>query len=50
MARSKELKGQGRDCDPRIHGWDSEDPGPSEIIDRIAYVYAHHEFFRKKSP
>lgn len=48
MASSKEPKGQGRDCDPGIHGWDSEGPEPSETIDKIVYVYAHHEFFRKK--
>lgn len=50
VASSKEFTGQGRDCGSRTHGWDSVGTGPSEIIDKIVYVFAHCEFFRKNNP
>ena len=34
--------------DLRLHGYDSEGPQPSEMID-IAYAYAPGEFFREKN-
>lgn len=45
---TKELNGQGRDSDLRIHGWESESPGPSEIVDKVVYVDIHSPFFREK--
>lgn len=50
VASSKELTGQGRDCGPRTHGWDSVGTGPSGLIDKIVYVFAQCEFFRKNNP
>lgn len=38
MASFHEPKGQGRDYGPRIHRWDSEGPGPCEVIDEIVCV------------
>lgn len=49
MASFHEPKGQGRDYGPRIHRWDSEGPGPCEVIDEIVSVFAHCEFFRKSN-
>lgn len=49
MASSKGLKVQGGDYEPRIYGWSSENPGPSEIRTKLFMCMHTANFSGRKS-